>query len=616
MTVHKKVDVVTVGAGWTAGILAQQLTKAGLRVVSIEQGPPRWADPDFAHNHDQLRYTVRKAMMVNLNKETWTWRPNPRAPSLPMRLYGSLHPGQGVGGAGVHWAAQVWRFFRSDFRYRSHHIERYGEAKLPAGNRIRDWPISYEDLEPYYDRWEYDTGVSGYAGNVRGEIRAGGNPFEAPRERDYPVPPLTQTNAGRMFMDAASSLGLHPFPQPASILSQNYKDLSGRVRSGCIYCGFCVRFGCEVDAKSSALTAHIPLALHTGRYEIRSGCKVLRVNTGPSGLATGVTYVDSAGQEHEQPADIVVLSAFTLENVRLLLLSRGREHPDGIGNDRGLVGTNYTYQLVKTPVTGVFEGRRLNQFMGNSALLGIVHDYNGDNFDHTDLDFIGGASLECGGGEHDPLTSALDIPPLPTDEEEEEEGGGQLAGSTAGAVGSLTGTGGGTEWGAAWKENLRRNWDGVVGIGIQGESLPYDDQFLDLDPRYKDAWGQPLLRITYDFHQNDYNLYRFLAQRAIELMRAMGPTRTDTTEELDPYNIYAYQSTHPTGGAIMGSDPGNSVTNRYGQVWDTPNVFVTGAALYPQNPGMNPTETLCALAYYTAEAIKERYLRDPERLMV
>jgi gluconate 2-dehydrogenase alpha chain len=180
-------------------------------------------------------------------------------------------------------------------------------------------------------------------------------------------------------------------------------------------------------------------------------------------------------------------------------------------------------------------------------------------------------------------------------------------------IGSLTGTG--EEWGQDWKDNLRRNWDSYFGIGIQGESLPYPDQFLDLDPVYKDSYGQPLLRVTFDWHENDRRLYRYIAQKCIEVMRAMNPTRMTTTEELRPYRIYPYQSTHNTGGAIMGASPGNSVTNKYGQVWDTPNVFVTGAALYPQNPGMNPTGTLIALSYFTGEAIARRYFRSPNRIL-
>jgi len=124
---NKKVDVVTVGAGFTAGILAQQLTAAGYSVVSLEQGPVRMTDPDFEapYEHDELRYQVRRDMMVDLQRETWTWRPSPKGTALPMRQYGSFNPGQGTGGASVHWAAQNWRFYPSDFQYRSHHIQRY-----------------------------------------------------------------------------------------------------------------------------------------------------------------------------------------------------------------------------------------------------------------------------------------------------------------------------------------------------------------------------------------------------------------------------------------------------------------------------------------------------------
>lgn len=622
MTVHKKVDVVTVGAGWTAAILAYLLTQEGYRVVSLEQGPARFATPDFEHNHDSLRYSIRKAMMVDLRDETWTWRPNPSRPSLPIRQYGSFHPGNGIGGAGIHWAAQTWRFYPSDFRYRSHHVERYGEDRLPEGSTVQDWPLTYEELEPYYTRMEYDIGISGRAGNLRGEIQPGGNPFEGERMHPYPLPPLVRSRAADMFSEATREFGYHPFPQPAAILSEAYRGVSGVERSGCLYCGFCTRFGCEADAKNSPVTDHIPAALQTGLYEIRTNCKVTDVEMDGDGLANGLNYVDQiTGEEHFQPAEVVILSAFTLSNVRLMLLSRSAAHPDGLGNDRQMVGKNYTYQLNLTPSTGVFEGRRFNSYMGNSCLQDVIHDFNADNFDHSDLDFIGGASITCGGGENSPLLSALSLPVLDMatsgsagDSDGNGNGGTRKRPPVAGEVGSLAGAG--SEWGAAWKENLRRNWDSVVGIGIQGESLPYVDQFLDLDPNYKDSRGRPLLRVTFDFHDNDYKLYRFMAARTAEILRAMGPTRTYLTEELEPYDVHSYQSTHNTGGAIMGSDPGNSVTNKYGQVWDTPNVFVTGAALYPQNPGMNPTGPLMALAYFAGEALSQRYFRNPRELLV
>lgn len=621
MAVQRKVDVVMVGAGWTAAILAWKLTAEGLSVVSLEQGPTRWASPDFEHNHDTLRYMIRKAMMVDLGRETWTWRPNPRMPSLPIRQYGAFHPGQGLGGAGIHWAAQTWRFYPSDMQYRTHHVERYGEDRLPEGNRIQDWPLTYEDLEPYYSQVDWDIGISGRAGNLNGEIVEGGNPFEGPRGVPYPLPPLAPSIPAEMFSDACRELGYHPFRQPAAILSQAYTGLSGRPRSGCLYCGFCTRYGCEVDAKASPITDHIPLAMNTGLYEVRPRSYVLHVNMSREGLATGLTYIDLlTGEEHEQPADIVILSGYTLSNVRLMLLSRGQAHPDGIGNDRGMVGKNLTYQMSKGPVTGVFEGRRFNLFTGNSTIQNVIHDFNADNFDHSDLNFIGGASITCGGGERQPLTSVLSMPVLNMaqngsngDEDGNGDQGQRERPSVAAEVGSLAGSG--TEWGEEWKRNLRQNWDSVVGIGIQGESLPYDDQFMDLDPNYRDAFGRPLLRLTFDWHENDYRLYRFVAARCREIMEAMNPTRLSFTEELDPFEVHSYQSTHITGGAIMGDDPNNSVTNKYGQVWDTPNVFVTGAALYPQNPGMNPTGPLLALAYYTGEGMRRIYLRRPAQLM-
>lgn len=617
MAVQEKVDVVTIGAGWTAAILAWKLTGAGVRVLSLEQGRERWTATDFQHNHDAMKYQIRKAMMVNLNREAWTWRPNPNAPSLPMRQHGSFHPGEGLGGAGVHWAAETWRFYPSDMKYRTHHIERYGEDRLPEGSTIQDWPLTYEELEPHYTAFEQDIGVSGRVGNLGGQIIPGGNPFEGARSTPYPLPPLQSSIGGLEFGEAASALGYHPFPQPISILSEAYTGLSGKPRAACLYCGYCVRFGCEVDAKASAITDHVEVAQSTGNFDVRYGCKVTGIMMGDDGLATGLRYIDlDTGEEHEQPADLVILSGFTLTNVRMLLLSGSSSHPDGVGNNQGMVGRNYTYQLSQTPVTGLFEGRRFNQYMGNAGVAVAMHDLNADNFDHSDLDFIGGASITCGGGAREPLTSTLGLATSDDgtfSEYDDVESDGSVGPGLATEFGPLAGTG--VEWGPSWKENLRNNWDSYLGISIQGESLPYEDQFLDLDPNYTDAFGLPLLRITFDFHENDYRLYEHMAQRVTEIMEEMGPTSFDVTEELEPYNIHAYQSTHNTGGAIMGDDPANSVTNKYGQVWDAPNVFVTGAALYPQNPGMNPTGPLIALAYHTGEALVDSYLDNPNELL-
>ena len=586
MAKQPKVDVVTIGAGWTAGILAQQLTAAGMTVVSLEQGPLRTTEENFQHPHDELRYQTRRDMMVDLSQETWTWRPGPSGTALPMRQYGSFNPGKGVGGAGIHWAAQHWRFYPSDFQYRTHHVQKYGEGRLPEGNRIQDWPVTYEDMEPYYDAVDYDIGVSGKAGNLNGRQIEGGNVFEGPRSREYPMKPLANSITANLFAKTTAEMGYHPFPQPAAILTEVYKDLAGNDRGSCLYCGFCTRYGCEVGAKASALVTHIPAALATGKYEIRTESYVFRINVDGDGKATGVSYIDAAGREQEQPADIVIASGFPLTNVKLLLMSRSSVHSSGVGNDHGLVGKNYTYQLGGGGSSGTLPGMKLNQFMGNSCVANLIHDFNADNFDHSDLDFIGGGSISVGGGERNPISSVGSVP-----------------------------TASGKTWGQDWKDALRSDWDSIVGIGLQGESLPYDDQFLDLDPNYRDRFGFPLLRLTFDWHENDYNLVRWTSVKRAEILKNMGVQNIKTTPELQPYSIAPYQSTHNTGGAIMGTDPGNSVTNSWGQVWDTPNVFVTGATLFPQNAGMNPTGTVLALAYRTGDGIINRYVNDPGNII-
>jgi len=583
---ERAVDVVTVGAGLTATMLAAKLCEAGYEVRSLEQGATRWTYPEFAHDHDSLRYSVRYAMMVDLARESWTWRPDTKSPALPMRQYGSFNPGEGLGGAMVHWSAQLWRFLETDFRHRSHVIERYGAAKLPEGSTVQDWPITYADLEPWYDAFEVDLGASGKAGNLNGTIVPGGNPFEAPRSREYPNPPLERNTFAHMFADAAADLGLHPFPQPSGITSRAYTDPYGNLRSGCLYCGFCTRFGCEVDAKASPQNTYLPVALKTGRYSVQLGCKVTRIEVDDRGRATGVVYVDQHGREHFQPAEVVVCSAFTLENNRLLLLSRSRAHPQGIGNDRGRVGRNYTYQIYPSTIVGLWEGKRLNMYMGNTCTITIVYDYNGDNFDHKDLDFVGGMQLYSEPCEREPVNSVKDLT-----------------------------TADGKSWGAEWKRGLR-GWDSYAGIVTEGESLPYELHFLDLDPNYTDRFGNPLLRITFDWQPNEQAMWRFVYARSKEIMERMRPTRIVLERpELGKYNIHDYQSTHPTGGCIMGTDPGTSVTNSYGQVWDTPNVFVTGAALFPQNPGANPTGTVGALALRTADALRSRYFDAPGELL-
>ena len=390
---HDEVDAVLVGTGWAASIVAQQLTEAGQQVVALERGRAQWTYPDFAHNHDYLKYAHRKAMLQDISKETWTWRPNRDSPSLPFREFGSKTVGQDLGGTGAHWAAGSWRFLPTDFTYRTHHIERYGIDKLPEGCTVQDWPLTYDELEPFYDRFEYDIGVSGVAGNLNGVIVPGGSPFEGWRSRPFPLPPLEIQRHGQMFVDACRELGYHPYSSPSAILSRGYTDASGHPRAGCLYCGHCSLFGCEVDAKGSPLTTHLPMALDTGRLEVRTHSTVTGIEVNDRGLATGLIYRDRQGREHVQPAARVFLTGFTLSNVRLLLLS-GIGEPYDPQTGRGVVGRNYAYQTMSYPQVFYDESVHINPFMRSGANGTVIADFAGDRLDYWVSGFGTGGTLK------------------------------------------------------------------------------------------------------------------------------------------------------------------------------------------------------------------------------
>ena len=381
-------DVVIVGLGWTGSILAYELARTGLEVVAIERGPWRDTAADFniGTAPDELRYAVRHDVFLRPRQETLTMRNNPSQTALPIRKWGSFLPGNGVGGAGVHWNGQTWRFLPDDFRIRSHMIERYGAGIMPEGNHIQDWPVSYDELEPHYDKFERVLGISGKAGNIKGAIQPGGNPFEGARERDYPTPPMKQGYPQELFTKAAAGLGLHPFPRPSANLSVGYTNPYGCTMAPCTYCGFCERFGCANYSKSSPQTCVLPALVREPTFEARTECEVTKVNlSGDGKMATGVTYVDASGEEWEQPADLVLVCAYSLFNVRLLLLSgigkpydpgkrpgRGRAQlrlPDRLGLDRVLRGRQV--QPVRRRRLARCRARRLQQrqFRPRSARL-------------------------------------------------------------------------------------------------------------------------------------------------------------------------------------------------------------------------------------------------------
>src|SRR6185503_14272954 len=386
-----------VGLGWTGGILAKELTAAGHKVVALERGGIRTTENDFAvpRIRDDLRFGSRNDLMQNPAKDTLTIRNNPSQLALPMRRLGSFLPGEGVGGAGSHWNGVTWRWSDMELRIRSLYEERYGKNYIPADMTIQDWGITYAELEPYYDKFERVAGVSGKAGNLRGKVVPGGNPFEAPRAREYPLPPLTTILASQMFAEAATNMGYHPFPRPSANASRAYTNPDGSKFGACQYCGFCQRFGCEANAKGSAHMTVIPIAMRNPNFELRTHAWVTKVLKDGKRV-TGVTYTNVlTGEEYEQPAGIVLLTAYAINNVHLMLLS-GIGAPYDPDAQKGVVGRNYCYQ------TGVsanlfFEGRNFNPFMAAGGSNWTADDFNVNlDFDRGPHGFIGGYSIGSG----------------------------------------------------------------------------------------------------------------------------------------------------------------------------------------------------------------------------
>ncbi|MGB7480656.1 MAG: GMC family oxidoreductase [Burkholderiaceae bacterium] len=581
----KEVDVVLVGFGWTASILAQELTEAGLQVLAIERGKARDTVPDFATTHiqDELRYAVRNGLFEEPARSTLTFRNSADQVALPMRHLGSFNPASGVGGAGVHWNGQNWRFLPSDFVIRSHTEQRYGKNFIPADMTIQDWGVTYDELEPYYDRFEYLCGISGQAGNIGGQLQQGGNPFEGARARAYPLPPLKRSYATVLFDKAAKEAGFKPFPCPAANTSEPYKNPYGVQMGQCTYCGYCEWFGCGNYSKASPQSTIFPVLLPKKNFAYRTLCNVTRVNLDSRGRrATGVTYVDVQGREFEQPAQLVILCAFAQHNVHLLLLS-GIGKPYDPQTNTGVVGRNYAYQI--TSSVNVFLNENINPFMGAGALGQAIDEFNGDNFDHGPHGFVGGGyiALWTTGGR--PILQQHGLPE------------------------------GTPKWGAGWKKGMHENYLRNIPIATHGSVMSYRGSWLDLDPTYRDVYGNPLLRLTFDFQENELKMSRFLTDRAAQIARAMKPRSIKIEYREGHYSILPYETTHNTGGAVMGTDPKTSVVNRYLQSWDVPNLFVVGSTVFPQNAGYNPTGTVGALAYWTADAIRNQYLKRPGPLV-
>lgn len=537
MTLLPSVDVVVVGSGAGGMPVAAHLAERGARVVILERGP--WLRRE-AFLEDEIDVKRRGQLWPTVEAEPRTWRASDadEATALPtgVQLFANA---MCVGGSTVHYSGLSWRFLPSDFRVRT-------EEGDVDGADLADWPITYDELEPWYDHAEWTLGISG---------EAFVNPFEPPRRRGYPLPPVARNSAGAILELGARALGLHPFAPPLAILSRPYDG-----RPACTNKGFCSGYGCTVGAKSSTLEALLPRALATGRCELRPDAFVTRIPLDARGRAEGVVYVDAHGREHLQRADVVVLAAGGVETPRLLLLSAQRGHPDGLGNANGLVGRHLMQHAPGTTVTAVFP-EPLDGHKGVGPTR-VVHDW-------VDSDpargHIRGGYFHPRAHGGDPIELALR----------------PIHGAT---------------WGAAHKASMAATFRHYLYSHVTAESLPVAANRVDLDPTVRDRFGLPVARITHTAHPNDVRLSAFLADRSAEVFRAAGATRVD----VPPPGVRKLHN-HQMGTCRMGDDPERSVVDRWGRLHGVPNAYVTDASVFVTSGGLNPALTVEANAFRVAD---------------
>lgn len=564
-----KVDVVIVGTGWSGSIPAAELSKKGYKVVALERGKDQDSS-DFVGAKDELRYAARFYMQEENSLNTITARSSTDETAFPLRTIEENNEGTDVGGNSSHWSGVTHRATAFDFEARSKTIEKYGEDKIPDEMFLQDWGITYDELEKYYDKFEKMAGTSGEK-----------DPVGVPRSSDYPTPPMKETPPIKLFKKAAKNLGYHPFQIPSANLSEQYENPDGQTINACQYCAFCMLYGCDFGAKSDPIVTVIPTAKETGNYELRTDSYARRV-THDNGKATGVLYVDmKTGKEYEQPADVVVLGGYTLSNTKLMLLSEIGE-PYDPETKKGVIGKNAGgFSSPSSTATGYFEDKKFNLAMGAGALGGTFSDLDSDNLDTTDHDFIGGGMVEMRLRGEGPVIYTH----VPKDT---------------------------PRWGKEFKEKSLHYANRTLSVIFKSAAYGWSFNYMDLDPNYKDIFGDPLLRVTNQITEHDKKISEFGAEKMKELMEEMGADIVETGEISDEWS-HEQGYGEAGGGVIMGDDPEISAVNNYLQSWDMENLFVTGASALPQKI-QQQTATVGAFAYRAAEGI-EKYLEDGGQLV-
>jgi choline dehydrogenase-like flavoprotein len=530
-----RTNVCIIGAGASGAAAAKVLTAKGLRVVALERGPWRTKE---TFGGDELGVINRNNLRPDPLLAPRTFRQS--LDDVARAEEFSAVP-QMVGGGTVHWQGWLPRFTPDDFRFKSI------VGDLP-GATLADWPISYDELEPYYSQVEWAFGVSG---------REGANRHEGYRSRPYPCPPMPQSRYAERFHAGAGALGWNSFPTPQAALSKPYNG-----RRATVVSAFAQQFGDPTGTRSSALNVFVPDALATGLYDLRADSYVRELRVDASGRVAAAVYENEDGDLFEQEADTFILACGAVESARLLLLSATSRHPNGLANGSDLVGRNVTFHEYSGSIA-TFEDP-IHAWAGGGYVSASSFDfYNHDD----DRGFVGGGILSAA-GVGIPLPINWSLPGRPT-------------------------------WGAEAKRIDREYFNHSMAVGMVLHDMPQHDNRVELDDTVKDAWGLPVARITAQRHPNDLLQGNYLVDRAADVLEAAGAATVD--------RMYIDRITgncdHQHGTLRMGDDPETSVLDRWCRAHEVRNLFAVDGSSFPTATGANPTLTIMANAWRVADFI-------------
>lgn len=541
----KHYDVIIIGTGAAGGIVASVLAESGKHVLLLERGPSL-SFSDVGRDH--LRNQRLSLYGHNAGPEL---EGNPRVFVDPQGEARIVKPHEldyhnnaaCVGGGTRVYGAQAWRFHPDDFRMAS----RYG---VPEGSSLADWPISYQDLEPFYDRAEWDLGVAGDGEAIHDKV---------PRRRGYPLPAVSPSPQTAALKQGAQKLGWVTSPVPLLINTVPYGG-----RGACVACKYCVGFACPTDAKNGAHNTVIPRAVTTGLCELLTGAIAEQIEVDGRGKVNGVSYfAQTLGQMQKQSAraKVVVVSAGAVESARLLLNSASSHHPLGLGNEHDQVGRNLQGHLYPRAY-GVMPDKIFNG-LGPGVTVATTE------FNHGNEGVIGGGMLA-----DDFIKSPIDFwydslpPDLP-------------------------------RWGVANKRFMRENYTRVLHVRGPVQDIPNPEGRVTVEPAVRDKWGIPVARLSGTTHPATITAAEFMRERGVEWLRASGCDKTWSTRP----ELMLSGRQHQAGTCRMGRDNRVSVTDEWGRVHNHDNLFVVDGSLHVTNGGFNPVLTIMALAFRSAEHI-------------